>query len=87
MTTDLGHLRVPESDLVTTVSGADNETDVVRIDLRLAAGEVKGILGSLDHIGAGINQRARDDAGAFFHHDGFCLRRTDVNSGCESHGR
>ena len=59
--------------------------DIARFDLRFATGDVKSVLSRFCHVRARIGQRAPDNAGALFDDDCFGLRRSDIDSGCESH--
>ena len=85
MAADLSHLRVAECDFVSAITSTNDKANVARIHMRFVTGEVKGMFGCFSHVRSSVNQRARNDAAAFFNYNGFGLGRTDVNSGCESH--
>ena len=84
----LGHLGVAERDLVAAVPGADHKSHLARVHPRLLTAEVETVLGGLDHVGARIDDGAREDgapAAVLLHEDRLGLGGTDINACGQSH--
>ncbi len=80
MAADLGHLVIPEGDLVATVSGADYVSHVVGLQPgRLDRGLERTLRGPHD-VRAGVDQRASHDPALLIHEDRLRLSGSHVHA-------